>query len=116
MADFQEHINDFRGGGIDILAASVENEEDARKMIERNKLTFPVAYGLDAKDFAGKTGAFFDAKKGFLHATSFMIKPDGTLADAVYSTGPIGRLTAKDTLMLIDFFKKLELKKIMNKT
>jgi hypothetical protein len=77
-------------------------------MVERNKLTFAMAYGIDAKEFANMTGAFYESKKGFLHATSFIIKPDGSVGDAVYSTGPIGRLTATDTLMLIDFRKKME--------
>jgi peroxiredoxin len=85
----------------------VDNLEDAQKMVERNKLTFPVAYGMDAKKFAGMTGAFYDEKKLFLHATGFIIKPDGTIEGAVYSTGPIGRLVAADTLLLIDYLKQI---------
>jgi hypothetical protein len=89
--------------------------EDAQKMVEHNKLTFSLAYGMVAKEFADMTGAFFDTKKGFLHATAFIIKPDGTIGDAVYSTGSIGRLTAADTLMLIDFRKKMESQKSQSK-
>lgn len=80
--------------------------EDARKMVERRKLTFPLAYGMDAKIFASMTGAFFDDKKVFIHATGFIIRPDGIIEGAVYSTGPIGRLVAADTLALIDYLKK----------
>ena len=76
-------------------------------MIERRKLTFPLAYGMDARRFADMTGAFYDDKKLFLHATGFIIRPDGTVEGAVYSTGPIGRLVAADTLMLIDYLKTL---------
>jgi peroxiredoxin len=85
----------------------VDNLENAQKMIERRKLTFPLAFGMDAKKFAGMTGAFYDEKKLFLHATGFIIRPDGTIEGAVYSTGPIGRLVAADTLMLIDYLKSL---------
>lgn len=85
----------------------MDNLEDAQKMVERNKLTFPVAYGMDAKKFAGMTGAFYDEKKLFIHATGFIIKPDGTIEGAVYSTGPIGRLVAADTLLLIDYLKQV---------
>ena len=84
----------------------MDNLEDAQKMVERRKLTFSLAYGMDAKEFAGMTGAFFDEKEEFIHATNFIIRPEGTIDDAVYSTGPIGRLTAADTLMLIDYRKK----------
>lgn len=115
LADFQARINDFSGKGIKIIGASVDNMEDAQKMVERNKLTFSLAYGMVAKEFADMTGAFFDTKKGFLHATAFIIKPDGTIGDAVYSTGSIGRLTAADTLMLIDFRKKMESQKSQSK-
>jgi peroxiredoxin len=85
----------------------VDNLENAQKMVERRKLTFPLAYGMDAKEFAGMTGAFYDDKKLFIHATGFIIRPDGTVEGAVYSTGPIGRLVAADTLMLIDYLKQV---------
>ncbi len=107
LADFQGRLNEFSEKGIKIIGASVDNLEDAQKMVERRKLTFPLAYGMDAKRFSGMTGAFYDEKKLFLHATAFIIRPDGTVEGAVYSTGPIGRLVAADTLMLIDYLKGL---------
>ena len=75
-------------------------------MVTRRKLAFSLAYGMDAKDFAGMTGAFFDDQKEFIHATAFIIRPDDIIENAVYSTGPIGRLTAADTITLIDYRKK----------
>lgn len=93
-----------------LFAASVDNLDDAQKTIERHKLTFPVAYGLSARDFSERTGAFFDEQKGHLHATGFLIAPDGTVATAVYSTGAIGRLTAADTLAMIDHLAKAKSK------
>jgi peroxiredoxin len=107
LADFQGHLNEFSEKGIKIIGASVDNLEDAQKMVERHKLTFPLAYGMDAKEFAGMTGAFYDDKKLFLHATGFIIRPDRIIEGAVYSTGPIGRLVAAGTLMLIDYCKKV---------
>ena len=69
-------------------------------------LSFAVGYGLDAREIANRYGAFFEGEKKFLHATGFLIKPDGSVCNAVYSTGPIGRLTAADSLRLIDYFQK----------
>jgi hypothetical protein len=80
--------------------------DDAQKMIQKHHLTLTVAYGLNAQEFCGLTGAFFHEKRGFIHATGFILQPDGVVADAVYSTGPIGRLTAGDTLLLIGFRAK----------
>ncbi|MGA9111828.1 MAG: redoxin domain-containing protein [Smithella sp.] len=99
-------MNEFTERNIKIIGASADNHEDAQKMVERHKLTFPLAYEIDAKEFATMTGAFFDDKKGFLQATSFIIRPDSTIENAVYSTGPIGRLVAIDTLKLIEFRMK----------
>jgi peroxiredoxin len=99
MADFNEKK-------IKIIGASVDSLEDAQQMIDRHKLTFQMAYGMNARDFAQRTGAFFDDGKGFLHATGFILRPDGKIANAVYSTGPLGRLTAADSLALIEYRSK----------
>jgi hypothetical protein len=74
--------------------------------VERKKLTFPIAYGLDARAFAAATGAFFDDVKGYIHATGFILRPDGKVDEAVYSTGPIGRFVSADVLFLIDYRTK----------
>ncbi len=89
-----------------MVAASVDTLENAQKTLERHKLTFPLAYGLNAKEVSARTGAFFDAEKGYIHATGFVIQPDGKIAGAVYSTGPTGRYTAAECLGLVDYLSK----------
>lgn len=79
-------------------------------MVEEGKLGFPIGYGLDVKDIAERFGAFYDEGRGFLHATGFLVRPDGKIANAVYSTGSIGRLTPADSLRLIDYYQKREAK------
>ncbi len=86
-----------------MIAASVDLLNEARKTVERDRLAFPVAFGLDARDFATRTGAFFDAEGRYLQAAGFLLAPAGRVATAVYSTSAIGRLTAADTLGLIDY-------------
>lgn len=83
--------------------ASTETLENARKFVERKNLTFPIAYRLDARAFATSTGAFFDDAKGYIHATDLILRPDGRVDKAVYSTGPTGRFVSADTLFLIDY-------------
>jgi len=41
-----------------------------------------------------------------LQAAGFIVRRDGTVALAAYSTGAIGRLVAADCLGLIDFYAK----------
>ncbi len=85
------------------MAASVDSEADARKTKEELALSFSVAYGLDAVAFSAATGAFWEEKRKIIHATGFILNPEGDVAYAVYSTGPIGRHTPEDCLRLIDF-------------
>jgi peroxiredoxin len=106
LADFQSRISDFDERKIKVIAASADSLEDARKSVERKNLTFPVAYGLDARAFAAQTGAFFDDVRGYIDATGFILRPDGKVDEAVYSTGPIGRFVSADTLFLIDYRTK----------
>ncbi len=71
-------------------------------------MSYPVAYGLKAKEFSEQTGAFYSAAKEYVHATGFIINAGGEVVEAVYSTGPIGRLTAQDTLALLESLNKKE--------
>ncbi len=99
-------MGEFQRRGVTVVAASVDALEDARKTVETHSLAYPVGYGLKVRDVAAATGAFFEEKRGILHATSFVVAPDRTVANASYSTGPIGRLTAADCIGLIDFRTK----------
>lgn len=91
---------------MQLLAFSVDALEEAQKTQERQSITFPLAYGVNGPNFAAQTGAFYDADKGFLHASGFLLQPDGRLAAAVYSTGAIGRYTPAEVLGMIDYMLK----------
>ena len=92
--------------GISVIAASVDPLEEARQTRERYSLTFRIGYGLDVREIAEKTGAFFEGEKGCLHSTDFVIDPEGKGANAVYSSGAIGRLVPEDCLGLIRYHKE----------
>jgi len=89
------------------VALSVDNEEDARKMVERHKIGFPVVYGLDVRKEAEKTGAYFDSENGYFQPANFILR-NGKVVQATYSSGPLGRLQAEQVLMLIDHYRKQE--------
>ena len=101
LVDFTGAADEFRKMDIGLAAGSADSLEDARNLVEELKISFPVAYGLNAKEISLKTGAFYDADKGYLHATGFVIDPEGIIVNGVYSTMAIGRLVAKDCLGLI---------------
>jgi len=85
----------------------VDTEENAKKTIEECGIHFPVGFGLDNKRLSELTGAFYEEKRQILHSTGYVLKPDGTIAVGVYSTGPIGRLVWQDVLGLVQFYKKM---------
>jgi len=92
--------------GVKIFALSVDTEEDARKTVEECELDYPLGYGVSYEEFSNLTGCFYEEKRKIIHGTGYVIKPDGTIAVGVYSSGPIGRLVWQDVLYMIQFWKK----------
>ncbi len=86
-----------------MLAASADSLNNARAFAEELKLSFKVGYGLDAAETSSLTGCFYNEAEGYLHASGFVISPEGKILNAVYSTGPLGRLVAGDCLSLIKY-------------
>ena len=86
---------------IGLVAGSVDNPGDTRKMADELKISFPLAYGLNAKEISLKTGGFYEGEKGYLQPSGFVLSLQGKIANAVYATMAIGRLGAKDCLLLI---------------
>jgi peroxiredoxin len=89
-----------------VVAASVDAEEEAQKTIDECGITFPVGYGADYQDVSKLTGCFYEERRQILHSTGYVLRPDGTIAVGVYSSGPIGRLVWQDVLNLVQFQKK----------
>jgi peroxiredoxin len=105
LADWQGSFQELKAEQIKVIAASVDPIEDARKMIERHGITFPVGYGLIAEEVSRITGAYYDKDEKYLHATGFLLRPDKTILIACYTSGAIGRLVPKDVLQLTRYFK-----------
>ena len=89
-----------------MVAASVDTEEDAQGTIEECGITFPVGYGADYQEVSQLTGCFYEERRQILHSTGYVVRPDGMIAVAVYSSGPIGRLVWQDVINLVQFQKK----------
>jgi hypothetical protein len=87
-----------------ILAASSDPLERAAGTVAKHAIAFPVGYGLDAPELAGQIGAFYndDRARTHLHATGFILMPDGTVGTALYSTGGPGRIMPADCISWIE--------------
>jgi peroxiredoxin len=96
---------DFEAEGISIVAGSVDQREKALETSEKLGLQYPIAYGMNPEEVSRITGAFYEAKRGIIHATGFLLRPGGSVEVACYSTGPVGRFVAKEILGLVRFYK-----------
>jgi alkyl hydroperoxide reductase subunit AhpC len=105
LADFQGLDQEFKSEQIKVIAASVDPLEKAREMVEKIGITYSVGYGMVAEEVSRMTGAYYEKEKKYLHATGFLLRPEKTILVACYSTGPIGRLVAKDVLRVVKFYK-----------
>lgn len=91
---------------MSVIAASTDSQEHARETKDALGLTMPIGFGLPLEATAEKLGAYYETRRQILHATGFLLKPDGTISIAVYSSGAIGRLAPDDVVRLVDFFEK----------
>ncbi|MCH7922137.1 MAG: hypothetical protein IH975_03745 [Nitrospinae bacterium] len=55
---------------------------------------------------ASMIGAYTNEEPLYLHATGFILRPNGTIALAVYSSGPIGRIVSDDAIGIIRHYQK----------
>jgi len=108
LLDFQYARPQLYELGAEIVALSVDSLEQAQQTVERHRLSFRVLYGLNAHQVEKSIGAFINRDLPYLQATNFILRPDGTVALAVYSSGAIGRLAAADTVNYLRSLQKMQ--------
>lgn len=87
-----------------VAAASVDPIDNVRSLKEGLRVGFPMYAEVDAAAVSAATGAHMHTgKRTYLHATGFLVNPEGRIVNAVYSTGPIGRFTASEILRKVRF-------------
>ena len=97
---------------IKVAAASVDDVETAAKLKEALRIGFPVYAGVDAEAVAASTGAHIQrGDRTFMHATCFLVDPDGVIVAASYATGPLGRMWAHEIMRSVEFQKGMRAKK-----
>jgi len=106
LADFQSHLATLEKLGARVIAASVDTLADAREMAAKLQLSYPICYGLEPLSIAASLGCFYEARDLFLQKCAFLLRPGGEIARSVYSSGPVGALTAADCLYSLEFFQK----------
>ena len=105
MVDFDTNGGLLSDLGVKVVAASVDDREKAASLADGLRLRYvKMAYGIDGHAVSRDTGASLQTgERTFLHATGFLLDPDGKVNTSVYSSGPIGRFTANDILKKVRF-------------
>ena len=104
MVDFAVHAGPLKELGVRVAAASVDPIDNVRSLKEGLRVGYPMYGDVDADAVSEATGAHIKTgDKKFLHATGFLVNPEGRIINAVYSTGPIGRFTASEILRKVRF-------------
>jgi alkyl hydroperoxide reductase subunit AhpC len=104
LVDFAVNGGPLRSRGIKVAAASVDSVETTAALKEGLRIGYPMYAGLDARAVADATGAHIQTgDRTFLHATCYLVKPDGTIAAASYASGPLGRMWAHEILRSVQF-------------
>jgi hypothetical protein len=70
LADYQSHGEEFKKENVEVVALSVDPLDKAKETVDKLRLTFPVAYGLEVPRDADKVGAFWEERRKIIHATS----------------------------------------------
>lgn len=105
LSGFQRASAKLAETGIKVVALSVDDEATTAGTIEKFKLTFPVGHSADADNVAAITGAYVNPTPHYLQTTGFVLSPEGKILNAVYSSGPIGRLVAEDVIGMVAYLK-----------
>lgn len=110
IAAFVEAFPALSEKGITVVAFSADNQEVTREFVEKHGIPFPIGYGANVDEVVQLTGAYeatFPTRGRFLESTGFVLAPDGTVINAVYSSRAIGRLIPADVIRLVTFMEGL---------
>jgi peroxiredoxin len=99
-------LEEFKNENAEVIALSVDPLDKAKEMVERTGATFPIGHGLKVPEDADRVGAYWEERRGIIHATNFTVGPDRKVLQACFATGPIGRIAAVDALSSIRGTKK----------
>ena len=105
LSAFSRASASFAEAGIAVVAISVDDEATSAGTVAKHGITFPVGHSADPHAVSELVGTYLgDHGDGtYLQSTGVVLRPDGTVAVAVYSSDAIGRLTPPDVLGFVKY-------------
>lgn len=108
MAAFAAATEALEKEGIKVVAFSVDSEAETKELAAKHHIPFKIGHSAKVETIVAATGAYqseHPVRGHFLETTGFVLAPDGTVLNAVYSSRAIGRLVPNDVLRLVAFMK-----------
>jgi peroxiredoxin len=110
MAAFANAAEALSQAGIKVVAFSADDEAATAEFVKKHHIPFSIGHSANVDTVVEATGAYdmhFSTRGHFLETTGFVLAPDGTIVNAVYSSRAIGRLVPSDVIRLVSFMKSL---------
>ena len=99
MASYEAKLDELAALEATVVAVSVEDLVSTKEMVEKNGLTFPVAYGLTEEQVAAYHPLPNEDHHGrYLQPMEFMVLRNGTIFGSMYASGPVGRMGVEEVL------------------
>lgn len=92
--------------GISMYALSTDSKEEAQQTADKHNVAFPVLYGMDGPKTAELLGSYYEERRNIIQPTNFILGPDKKIMSITTSSGPVGRLTPEDVLLVVKFYQK----------
>jgi peroxiredoxin len=96
--------------GMKVVAFSVDDEALTEAFVDKHHIPFKMGHSANIETVMAATGAYDNhhpVRGHFLENTGFVLAPNGTVLNAVYSSRAIGRLVPNDVIRLVAFMKSL---------
>ncbi|MBI2855580.1 MAG: redoxin domain-containing protein [Chloroflexi bacterium] len=113
MAAYQKQKAELEKMGCSILIASVDTEEQARKVVQSQGLTYAVAYGLTRAE-AESIGVWWGNHPPdgeHMQPAEFLLGRGGTVLGSMYASGPVGRMAVEEVVHAIESRERSRLRR-----
>ncbi len=103
MAGYEAIKHQLDDLNVAILGASADSVEDSADIL--NDVSFPIAVGV-TKQQADSIGAWWNAERGIIQPSEFILDGEGKVVSSTYSSTPIGRIEPGDVVKRVNFLEK----------
>ncbi len=103
MAEWESAKQSLYELDVEIYAISVDDLEDAKKVVNFNNITYTVAYGA-TEEHRTAIGAWkaSDHHGEYIQPAEFLLGRGGVVLGSMYASGPVGRMRVDEAISLIN--------------